>query len=300
MDLTALGECAASFSCLVTQSTAGLIAGLLLFLVASGLTLVFGVLGFVNFVHGSFYMIGAYFAYTTYSASDSYMLAIAAGGLGMALFGMLFEKVFVSRVYGQDVLLQILLCYAFILIFDDLVDIIWGHEFISMGIPAAFQVPPLIIAGGVVPPLYLFLISTASVIAIALAVFIRKTLFGHIVRAAAENRNMVASLGINTGRLFTLVFGLGALLAGLSGALAAPVRSLTPGMGFSILIESFIVTVIGGLGSIGGAFVASIVIGLTRSFGSVGFPLFTEGLIFAMTALVLLLKPSGLFGRREV
>jgi branched-chain amino acid transport system permease protein len=299
MDLTALWECAVSASCLVTQTTAGLIAGLLLFLVASGLTLIFGVLGFVNFVHGSFYMIGAYFAYTAYSASDSYALAIVAGGLGMALFGILFEKVFVARVYRQDVLVQILLCYAFILIFDDLVDIIWGHEFISMGVPAAFMREPFIIFGGVVPPLYLFLIGTAAIIALGLTLFIRKTLFGQIVRAAAENRNMVAALGINTGQLFTLVFGLGALLAGLSGALAAPVRSLTPGMGFGILIESFIVTVIGGLGSIGGAFFASILIGLTRAFGSVGFPLFTEGLIFAMTALVLLLKPDGLFARRE-
>jgi branched-chain amino acid transport system permease protein len=284
----------------ITQLTAGLIAGLLLFLVASGLTLIFGVLGFVNFTHGSFYMIGAYFAYTTYAMSGSYLLAIAAGALGMALLGIVFEKAFASRVYGQDVLLQILLCYAFILIFDDLVDIIWGHDFISMGVPEAFMLPPFIVFGGVVPPLYLFLIATAAVIALALTLFIRKTLFGKLIRAAAENRNMVAALGVNTGRLFTLVFALGALLAGISGALAAPVRSLTPGMGFGILIESFIVTVIGGLGSIGGAFFASILIGLTRSFGSVGFPLFTEGLIFGMTALVLLWKPNGLFARREV
>jgi branched-chain amino acid transport system permease protein len=169
-----------------------------------------------------------------------------------------------------------------------------------MGMPAAFQVPPLFIAGGIVPPFYLFVVGAALVIGLALWLLIERTRLGKTVRAAAQNPNMVAALGINTGYLYALVFALGGLLAGFAGALAAPVRSLTPGMGFSILIESFIVTVIGGMGSIAGAFVAALAIGLIRSFGSLGFPLFTDGLMYLFMVLVLVARPTGLFGREIV
>jgi branched-chain amino acid transport system permease protein len=299
VDLNALGSCLASASCLVTQSSAGLISGVLLFLVASGLTLTFGVLGFVNFFHGSFYMVGAYFAYTVYVLTGSFAAAIFGGAIGVAIVGFILERVLIKRIYGSDVLLQILVCYALILIFDDLVRYIWGAEFISLGMPEAFRVRPWFIFGGVVPPFYVFLIGTTLAITVGLIVLLRYTRYGKIIRAAAQNRDMVASLGINTDLIYVSVFTLGAFLAGAAGALAAPVRSLTSGMGFSILIESFIVTVIGGMGSVYGAFVAALLIGLTRSFGSVGFPLFTEGLIFILMALVLLLRPQGLFGHRE-
>ena len=297
MDLATLATCLSSTACIVTQSTGGLIIGMLLFLVAAGLTLIFGVLKVVNFTHGSFYMLGAYFALTIFKFTGSYTLTILGAGAATALVGLIFERLFISRVYGQNVLMQLLVCYGFVLIFDDLVKIIWGVEFKSMGMPPAFQVPPLFIAGGVVPPFYLFVVGVALVIGLALWLVIDKTRLGKTIRAAAHNPSMVAALGINTGLLYGLVFALGGLLAGFAGALAAPVRSLTPGMGFSILIESFIVTVIGGMGSIIGAFVASLALGLIRSFGSMGFPLFTDGLMYLFMVIVLIAKPTGLFGK---
>jgi branched-chain amino acid transport system permease protein len=298
VNLDALLDCVAASSCLVTQISAGLIIGMLLFLVACGLTLIFGVLGVINFTHGSFYMMGAYIALTTFQTTGSYALAVLASTLGVALFGVIFERFFMARVYGADVLMQLLVCYAFILILDDVAKIVWGADFRAMGMPEAFVLPPLRVAGGFLPPFYLFLAAVTVAIAITLGVVIAKTRFGKIVRAAAANRQMVGVLGINTALLYAAVFALGSALAGIAGALAAPVRSVVPGMGFSILIESFIVTVIGGMGSIAGAFVAAILVGITRSFGSIGFPLFTDGTMFVFMALVLLIKPTGLFGRR--
>jgi branched-chain amino acid transport system permease protein len=293
----ALANCLTSASCLVTQTTSGLIIGMLLFLVAAGLTLIFGVLKVVNFTHGSFYMLGAYFAYTVYGATGSYFLAVLGASLGVGLFALIFERFFMSKVYGSNVLMQLLVCYAFILILDDAVKIIWGPEFKSMGMPDAFQQPPLFIAGGIVPVFYLFLIAMTLVISGALWLMITRTRFGTIVRAAAVNPHMLSALGINTRLVYSLVFALGGVLAGLAGSLAAPVRSLTAGMGFSILIESFIVTVIGGMGSIAGALIGAIMIGLVRAFGSIGFPLFVEGLMFMLMAVILILKPSGLLGK---
>ena len=297
MNPAALANCLTSASCLVTQTTSGLIIGMLLFLVAAGLTLIFGVLKVVNFTHGSFYMLGAYFAYTAYVATGSYTLAVLAAAFGVGLFALLFERFFMSKVYGSNVLMQLLVCYAFILILDDAVKIIWGPEFKSMGMPDAFRQPPLFLAGGIVPVFYLFLIVVTLIISVALWLIITRTRFGTIVRAAAVNPSMVSALGINTGLVYSGVFVLGGMLAGFAGGLAAPVRSLTAGMGFSILIESFIVTVIGGMGSIAGALIGSVLIGLVRAFGTIGFPLFVEGLMFLLMAVILILKPSGLLGK---
>jgi branched-chain amino acid transport system permease protein len=300
MDLTALGGCFSSTACLVTQGSSGLIVGLLLFMVAAGLTLIFGVLKIVNFAHGTFYMLGAYLALSTYQLTGSYVCAVAAGGAGMAVFGIAFERFLISRVYGSDVLMQLLICYAVVLIFDDVVKIVWGADFQSMGMPPAFQRPPLFIAGGVVPPFYLALIGVALAVAVLLSVTLSATRWGKIVRAAAQNPQMVSSLGINTTLLYALVFALGGALAGFAGGLAAPVRSLTPGMGFSVLIESFIVTVIGGMGSILGALIAAVILGLIRSFGTIGFPLFTDELIYGFMIVILLVRPTGLFGREVI
>lgn len=297
VDLDALASCLSSPACLVTQTTSGLIIGMLLFLVAVGLTLIFGVLKVVNFSHGAFYMFGAYFAMTAYQLTGSFALAILSGAVGTALLGLIFERAFMSRVYGRDVLMQLLVCYAFVLIFDDVVRMIWGPEFRSMGMPAAFQVPPLFIAGGVVPPYYLLLIGVALVAAAVLGLGLARSRIGKVIRAAAHNPGMVSALGINTGLIYGGVFALGGMLAGLAGALAAPVRSLTPGMGFSVLIESFIVTVIGGMGSILGALIGALLIGLIRSFGSLGFPLFTEGLMYLFMVIALVSRPTGLFGK---
>lgn len=300
MDAGAFLDCVTTSSCLVTQATSGLIAGLLLFLVAAGLTLIFGVLKIVNFAHGTFYMLGAYLAYTVFQATGSYWFGVLGGGLGMALFGILFERFLIRRVYGANVLMQLLICYAVVLICDDLVKIVWGPDFRAMGMPPEFQVPPWFIFGGVVPPFYLVLIGVSLLIGGGLGLTLGLTKIGKIIRAAAHNPGMVSALGINTTLLYSLVFATGGALAGLAGGLAAPVRSLTPGMGFSILIESFIVTVIGGMGSIGGALIAAVALGLIRSFGTIGFPQFTEGLMYIAMIIILVLKPSGLFGKEIV
>jgi branched-chain amino acid transport system permease protein len=297
VELEALARCLSSPACAVTQVSTGLIIGMLLFLVASGLSLIFGVLGVINFAHGAFYMLGAYFALTAYQLTGSFVVAMLAGALGMAIFGALFERLLIKQIYGRDVLMQLLLCYAVVLILDDMVKIVWGAEYKSMGMPGTFAIPPVFVFGGPLPPYYIFMVALSVIVGIALWVGLAKTRYGKIVRAAAVNPTMVSALGINTPLLYASVFAIGSLLAGLAGALAAPVRTLTPGMGLSILIESFIVTVIGGMGSIVGAFVAALIIGLTRALGSIGFPLFVDGIMFVMMALVLILKPSGLFGK---
>ena len=299
MDLEALMRCFGTGSCVVTQLTSGMIIGMLLFLIASGVTLIFGVLNVTNFAHGSLYMAGAYIALTLYQASGSYFASAIGAAIAVGVLGILFERLLMSKVYGSNVLMQLLVCYAVILISDDLVKIIWGPRVLSMGMPVEFRLPPIRFLGGVIPPFYLFMIGAAMVLGLLLWLVIARTRFGKVVRAAAVNGPMVSALGIRVNLYYAAVFGLGSVLAGAAGALAAPVRSLTPGMGFSILIESFIVTVIGGMGSIVGAFVAALLIGFTRSFGSIGFPLFVDGVMFLIMALVLIFKPSGLFGREH-
>ena len=297
LEIDALTTCLSTPACLVNQTTSGLIIGMLLFLVASGVTLIFGVLHVINFAHGSFYMLGAYFAFTVYQLTGSYFLAAAAGAVGAAIAGIAFERLIISRVYGQNVLMQLLVCYAFILIVDDAVKIVWGAEYLAMGIPAEFRLPPYRIAGGFVPPFYLFLVAMAVIIGVGSLYVVTKTKFGKIVRAAAHNASMVSALGIRVPIYFALLFALGCALAGVAGALAAPGRALTPGLGLGILVGSFLVTVIGGMGSIPGAFLAAMLLGLTRSIGSVGFPLFVDGAMFMMMALVLIFRPTGLLGQ---
>ena len=246
---------------------------MLLFLVAAGLTLIFGVLKIVNFAHGTFYMLGGYVAYTALGVTDSYTLAVLAGTLAMALFGVLFERALIARVYGSNVLMQLLVCYAVVLIFDDVVKIVWGAEFHAMGMPAGLP---------------------------GAAVVHRRRRGAALLRGADrhcradrdrarprpvddaarqdgarrrdQSRRWSRRWASTPTLLFAIVFAVGGGLAGLAGALAAPVRSLSPGMGFSILIESFIVTVIGGMGSIAGALVSALLIGMVRGFGTIGFP----------------------------
>ncbi len=299
MEIGVLLDCVASASCLVTQATSGLIIGMLFFLVAAGLTLIFGVLGVVNFAHGAFYMFGAYFGYSIYQVTENYAISVLGAGLGAAILGVLFERFAIRRVYGENVLLQLLVCYGFVLVADDLVQIIWGSEYLSMGMPEAFRRPPIFIAGGVVPPFYLSIIVVATIMAFALWALIERTQYGRIIRATAVNPQMVSALGISTPLVYLSVFALGMFLAGVAGGLAAPIRALTPGMGFSVLIVSFVVTVIGGMGSVTGALIAAILIGMTRSFGSLGFPLFVDGLMYVFMGLVLVIKPTGLMGREE-
>ena len=300
MDIFALFDCIISPACLISQAAGGLKIGMLLFLVASGLTLVFGVLGVINFAHGALYMLGAYFSWQVMSVTGHFGLSVILGALGVGIFGLLFERALISRVYNADLLVQILLCYSVVLILDDLVMIIWGDEFLSsVGVPEVFQVPPLFIFDAIIPPFHLAIIGMSFIVGIILWFIMTKTRFGRLVRAAAVNPKMLEALGVNINLLRAGVFMLGSFLAGLGGALAASLSSVVSGMGNSILIESFIVTVIGGMGSISGAFLASLIIGMARSFGAVAMPLFTDGLMFLIMVLVLILRPQGLMGNKK-
>tara|TARA_E500000081_G_scaffold148579_1_gene174272 strand:- start:1967 stop:2869 length:903 start_codon:yes stop_codon:yes gene_type:complete len=300
MEIFALFDCIITPACLISQTAGGLKIGMLLFLVASGLTLVFGVLGVINFAHGALYMLGAYFSWQVMSLSGHFGLAVISGAIGVGIFGLLFERLLINKVYNADLLVQILLCYSVILILDDLVMIIWGDEFLSgIGVPEVFQVPPLFIFDAIIPPFHIAIIVISMIVALLLWMIMTKTKFGKLVRATAVNPRMLEALGINTNFIKAGVFMLGSFLAGLGGALAASLGSVVSGMGNSIIIESFIVTVIGGMGSISGAFLASIIIGMARSFGAVAMPLFTDGIMFLIMVLVLVMKPEGLMGKKK-
>ncbi|HIG09370.1 MAG TPA: branched-chain amino acid ABC transporter permease [Alphaproteobacteria bacterium] len=300
MEIFALFDCIISPACLLSQATGGLKIGMLLFLVASGLTLVFGVLGVINFAHGALYMLGAYFSWQVMTLTGHFGLSVILGSLGVGIFGLLFERTLISRIYNAELLVQILLCYSVVLILDDLVMIIWGDEFLSsVGVPEVFQVPPLFIFDAIIPPFHLAIIGMSFIVGIILWFIMTKTRFGRLVRAAAVNPKMLEALGININFIRAGVFMLGSFLAGLGGALAASVGSVVSGMGNSIIIESFIVTVIGGMGSISGAFLASLIIGMARSFGAVAMPLFTDGLMFLIMVLVLVIRPQGLMGNKK-
>ena len=192
---------------------------------------------------------------------------------------MLFERFLISRVYGSNVLMQLLICYAVVLIFDDLVKMVWGPEFHAMGMPAASRCRRVYIAGGVVPPFYAVLVGIAALIAVVLGLGLSMTRLGKTVRAAAINPQMVSALGVNTSVVRDRV-RIGGGLAGWPARWPPRYARCRPGMGFSVLIESFIVTVIGGMGSIAGALVAALLIGMVRGFGTIGFPRFTDGLIY--------------------
>jgi branched-chain amino acid transport system permease protein len=283
----------------LTQFTSGLVVAMILFLVASGLSLIFGVLGVMNFAHGSLYMLGAYFTYTCMNLLGSYWVSAILASIFVGLFGVVLERFFIRRVYGAPILYQLLLTYAFILVLDDLAKVIWGYEFHSIGIPPFFQRPPIFIGGSVIPPYYLFMIGMGLLVALGLWLFLSRSRMGKLISAAAHDSEMVAALGINVWKLYTVVFAIGSALAGLGGVLAGPTRSVFPGMGTTIIIDSFIVVVIGGLGSIGGALLGALLIGLVRSLGLVGFPDLEEALPFILMALILILRPHGLLGKPE-
>lgn len=300
MEIFALFDCIISPACLISQTAGGLKIGMLLFLVASGLTLVFGVLGVINFAHGALYMLGAYFSWQVMAVTGHFGLAVICGAIGVGIFGLLFERLLINKVYNADLLVQILLCYSVILILDDLVMIIWGDEFLSgIGVPEVFQIPPLFIFDAIIPPFHIAIVVISMIVALLLWLIMTKTKFGKLVRATAVNPKMLEALGVNTNVIKAGVFMLGSFLAGLGGALAASLGSVVSGMGNSIIIELFIVTVIGGMGSIGGAFIASIIIGMARSFGAVAMPLFTDGIMFLIMVLVLIMKPEGLMGKKK-
>jgi len=271
--------------------------GLLLFLVASGLTLVFGIMGVINLAHGSFYMVGAYLAFSLTQAIGNFWLALLVALPLALLLGLALETLLVRPLYGRDHLYQVLLTYGLILVLEETRSLLFGDDVHGVAIPSFldFSVP---LTGNLSYPIYRFAMSGACLaVAAGLYLIIQRTRLGMAIRAGAANREMVQSLGIDVGLLFRLVFAAGVMLAAFAGMIAAPVASVFPGMGNQILIVSFVVVVIGGIGSIKGAFVAALLIGLVDTFGQVLAPQVAGMSIYLMMAAILLWRPAGLFGK---
>ncbi len=269
--------------------------GLLLFLVASGLTLIFGIMGVINLAHGSFYMIGAYLAFSLSSLLGSLPLALAVGVVLAVAFGYVLEWVFFSYLYDREHLQQVLMTYGLILVFEELRSLLVGDDVHGVTVPdwLAGTIP---IGNGMTYPVYrLFVSGLCLLLALGMYGLISKTRLGMMVRAGATNREMVQSLGINITLLYRVVFAVGVALAVFAGMIAAPMSSVYPGMGGQVLIICFVVVVIGGIGSIKGALVAALLIGFVDTFGKV---LWQEGagaLVYVLMAAILLWRPAGLF-----
>jgi branched-chain amino acid transport system permease protein len=271
--------------------------GLLLFLVASGLTLIFGIMGIINLAHGSFYMIGAYMAFTLSSLTGSLLAAILLGVILSVLFGAFLEWALFSHLYKRDHLEQVLLTYGLILIFEELRSLIVGNDVHGVPVPALFDHSIPLGPTLTYPVWRLFMSGVCLAIAAGMYVLIQRTRLGMMIRAGASNREMVQSLGLNIGLVYRLVFALGVALAAFAGMLAAPVSSVYPGMGTQVLIICFVVVVIGGIGSVWGALAAALLIGLVDTFGKVFVPEYAGVAIYVLMAAILLWRPEGLFRR---
>lgn len=269
--------------------------GLLLFMLAAGLTLIFGIMGVVNLAHGSFYMIGAYLAYSLVGVLESLPLAIVCGAVLAGFLGVVLERVLIRHFYRRDHLDQVLLTFGMIYVLEEVRAILWGNEVLGVAVPSALS--------GSIPltetlsyPVYrLFISGVCLLLALGLYGLITHTRLGMKIRAGAFNRDMAEALGVNIGLIHALVFGLGVALASVAGIVAAPVSSIYPGMGSPVLIMCFVVVVIGGIGSVKGALVAALLVGLVDTFGKVLVPQLAGMLVYALMAAVLLWRPEGLF-----
>ncbi|MFC1681691.1 branched-chain amino acid ABC transporter permease [Pseudomonadota bacterium] len=284
-------------STFLIQMMNGIQYGFLLFLVASGLTLIFGIMGIINLAHGAFYMLGAYLVYWLVGITDNLFFAILLSLSIMLVVGFLVERVAISFLYKRDHLYQVLLTYGLILIFNELQKILWGTNFNSVPIPGVLSGAVPLTENQVYPVYRLFISVVCMIIAAGMYLLISKTRLGMKIRAGASNREMVQALGINVSQLFAVVFSLGATLAAFAGMIAAPVSSVYPGMGDQILIVSFVVVVIGGIGSVKGAFIGAMLIGLADTFGKVLLPDFASVAVYATMAVILIWRPQGLFGK---
>jgi branched-chain amino acid transport system permease protein len=271
--------------------------GLLLFLVASGLTLIFGIMGVINLAHGSFYMIGAYLAFTLSSLTGSLWVAIPLGIVLAAALGLVLEWALISRLYRRDHLYQVLLTFGLILIFEELRSIIVGDDVHSVAIPAALAASLPLTETLSYPVYRLFISAVCLALAGLMYVTIQKTRFGMMIRAAASNPEMATSLGLDIRWIHALVFAAGVALAAFAGMIAAPVSSVFPGMGNQVLIVCFVIVVIGGIGSLKGALIAALLIGFADTFGKVLLPDYASIAVYLLMAVVLLFRPLGLFGR---
>ena len=269
--------------------------GLLLFMLAAGLTLIFGIMGVVNLAHGSFYMLGAYLAYSLAALTQSLTMAILLGTLLSVLFGLILEWLLFRHFYKRDHLDQVLLTFGLIYIFEEARSILWGDDVHGIAIPDVLSASIPLTETLSYPVYRLFMSGVCLILALGLYLLISKTRLGMKIRAGAFNHEMTEALGVNIKLFHALVFALGVGLATIAGMVAAPVSSVYPNMGSQVLIMCFVVVVIGGIGSVKGALIAALLVGLVDTFGKVLLPQVSGMLVYVLMALVLLYKPEGLF-----
>ena len=301
-----------SFSLFVVQLLNGLQLGVLLFLIAAGLTLVFGVMDFINLAHGVQYMLGAYLAVMFYALTGSFVLALILALVAALAFGLLLEFTVFRHLYDRDHLEQVIATFGIIIFLNQAVKVVWGAAPLNLPIPEALAGTVQLMPGLVYPVWRLVIIASGLIVALMLYLLVSQTRVGMLVRAGATHARIVSALGVDIRRLFMIVFGFGTMLAAFAGVMIAPILSVEPGMGDSVLILAFVVIVIGGIGSMRGAFMAALLIGLVDTLGrsfmidilrlvmppsparTVG-PAIASMLIYVLMALVLYFRPAGLF-----
>jgi branched-chain amino acid transport system permease protein len=276
----------------------GLVYGMLLFMVASGLTLVFGMMGVLNLAHASFYMLGAYIAYSVTISTQSFWLSLIISPIIVALLGIIIEHFFLRKAHDRGHVAELLVTFGFFYILGELVRVIWGSNPLPVEVPAIFQ-GDIPLFGGTYPIYRLFILLFSMMILIVLAFVLMKTRVGILVRAAVSDAEMVDALGTNASRLFMGVFAGGAALAAMAGVIAAPFLSVYPSMGLDVLLDCFVVIVIGGFGSLFGALISAILIGELQSFGILWVPRLALIFQFLFMAIILIIRPTGLMGEKE-
>jgi len=283
----------------IAQFISGLSTAMLLFLISSGLTLIFGVVNVLNFAHGSFYLLGTYFAYQLMQLFNNFWLGLIAGAIGAGIVGMVIEFFFLRRIYGraQEGAFQLLMTFAFILILDDIVKFIWGTEYKTIPKPDALM-GSFSIGSIMVPAYNVFIIIVGLLVVVFAWYFLTKTDTGKMVRASSLDRVMLGLLGTNVPMIMTVVFGVATAMGGLAGVLAAPLRTVTPGAGVEFIIDSMIVVVIGGFGNFWGALLGALIIGEVLSFGILWMPELATVLTFIVMIIVLIVKPEGLLAKK--
>ncbi len=304
-----------TFQLFLTQVLNGFQLGVLLFLMAAGLTLVFGIMNFINLAHGSLYMMGAYFAALTYGVTDSFALSVLAGVSGLFVLGVVLDRALLSTLHRRDHLDQVLATFGLILFASEAVRLFWGNASLYMNVPSWLS-SSIEWMGFSYPAYRLAIIVAGLAVALGLHLLIDRTRLGMLIRAGASNREMVTALGVNIGWLTTLIFAIGAALAGFAGAMVGPIVSIQSGMGESTLIMTLVVIVIGGIGSIRGAFFGALIVGIVDTLGrgvlpGILFKFFSPEVagaagpalasvsVYLLMAAVLALKPEGLFPERH-
>lgn len=295
-----------SMSLILGQLFNGLVWGIVLGLLAVGLTIIFGMLDVINFAHGVMYMVGAYSAFTFIlaltqllgSSAGSFWIALLLAPIVVGLLGMIIEFFLLRPMYGRDITYQLLLTFGLALIIQELVIIIWGSMPMSFPTPKIFR--GVVDLGFMLYPKYrLFILIITPFIMLAIWLFLEKTKYGSIIRAGTEDKEMANLLGINIRRVFTMIFSFGAAMAGLTGVLAGPViGSLQPDLGSNVLLGSFVVVVVGGMGSFGGAILGAVLVGLTKGITTMIWPPASNVIMFVLMALILVVRPQGLLGKR--